>query len=345
MSKKLTAKAARAAAYPAVRAAYLAGEFRYPAANGKTVLKKGQRLITKEERKILLTRGNPAIKMKDLCRLTRADYELVMAKAPQHGRWCRCFDYSRNEWWSDCSRPVEAKRASIYESWNSARTLALMSDRADEEEEEEAEAHWAEAWSSFLGEEGEAPDEESSVTDEVIVRDGAEMQDLLEEVLLDRPNVLQGEDYWTDTEYPVLESQASFMPRGSNDDLDDIFGEEPRDERGCMAAHIERTRGWRASSQEEAFAESSCHKYHPCARSLPSGIEPVDEHMGKETPPPKYSEEGKLVSGFFMGRSEYFAQKEENMRMFDSQYQWKKPKGARPAPVDFEAIRKERRKR
>jgi hypothetical protein len=134
VSKTLSLKAANAAAYPAVKAAYLAGEFRFACLTGPTTLGQGQRLITKEETAILRTKGNPAIKMNDLVRLTRADFEHVAQHAPQYLTWCRAIDYSDSQWWSDCSRPVEAKRPSVYESWNSSRTLALMGERIEAED-------------------------------------------------------------------------------------------------------------------------------------------------------------------------------------------------------------------
>jgi rubrerythrin len=336
VSKTLSLKAANAAAYPAVKAAYLAGEFRFACINGPTVLAKGQRLITKEETAILRTKGNPAIKMNDLVRLTRADFEHVAQHAPQYLTWCRAIDYSDSQWWSDVSRPVEAKRPSVYESWNSSRTLALMGERIEAEDAAQSEQDWAAAILEFCG---GVPEDELETTDEIQVSGGSEMQDLIEEVLLDRPAIMQGEDYYTHTEYPVLESQASFMAHGSNEDLDDLFGEEPRDDRGVQAAQIERTRAWRASAQEEAFQESSVFRYSKCGHSLPSGIDPVNEMLGEETPAPKFDDSGKLKEGFFLGRSEFFAQRDHNhSALFTAEYGYKRPKAAAPAAMKWKAI-------
>ena len=98
IAKTLSAKAARASAYAGVRAAYLGGEFRFASLTGPTTLAKGQRLITAEETAILRTKGNPAIKMNDLCRLSRADFEHVQAKAPDYITWCRAIDYADSQW-------------------------------------------------------------------------------------------------------------------------------------------------------------------------------------------------------------------------------------------------------
>jgi hypothetical protein len=334
ISRTLALKASRAAAYPAVRAAYLAGEFRFACLNGPTLLAKGQRLITSEETDILRTKGNPAIRMNDLCRLTRADFEHVAKHAPQYLTWCRAIDYSDSQWWSDVTRPVDSKPAGIYESWNSSRTLALMGERIEAEDAAQSEQDWAAAILEFCG---GVPEDDG--TDEIQVAGGSEMQDIIEEVLLDRPAIMQGEDYYTHTDYPVLESQASFMARGSNEDLDDLFGEEPRDERGVQASQIERTRAWRASAQEEAFQESSVFRYSKCGHSLPSGIEQVDELLGKETPAPKFGDDGKLKEGFFLGRSEFFAQRDTNhATLFTPEYGYRRPKVEAPAAVNWKRI-------
>lgn len=335
-AKALSLKASRAAAYPAVRAAYLAGEFKFASKVGPTLLQTGQRLITAEETAILRTKGNPAIKMNDLCRLSRADFEHVQKNAPQYITWCRAIDYSDSQWWSDVTRPVDSKPAGIYESWNSSRTLALMGERIEAEDNAQSEQDWAAAILEFCG---GVPEDELETTDEIQVNGGSEMQDLIEKVLLDRPAIMQGEDYYTHTEYPVLESQASFMARGSNEDLDDLFGEEPRDERGVQAAQIERTRAWRASAQEEAFQESSVFRYSKCGHSLPSGIEPVNELLGQETPAPKFDDSGKLREGFFLGRSEFFAQRDENhATLFTPEYGFRRPKVEAPAAVNWKKI-------
>lgn len=334
VSKALSLKAARAAAYPAVRAAYLGGEFRFASKVGPTLLQPGQRLITAEETAILRTKGNPAIKMNDLCRLSRADFEHVAQNAPQYLTWVRAIDYSDSQWWSDVTRPVDSKPAAIYESWNSSRTLALMGERIEAEDAAQSEQDWAAAILEFCG---GVPEDDG--TDEIQVAGGGEMQDLVEEVLLDRPAIFQGEDYYVDTEYPVLESQASFMARGSNEDLDDLFGEEPRDDRGVQAAQIERTRAWRASAQEEAFQESSVFRYSKCGHSLPSGIEPVNELLGQETPAPKFDDSGKLKEGFFLSRGEFFAQRDENhSALFTPEYGYRRPKVEAPKPINWRKI-------
>jgi hypothetical protein len=326
-AKLLEAKANCAWDFDPVRSLLLSGAIRFPRVDGTpTPLAKGQRLVTAHERKVLATKGNAAIKMNDLFRLTREEFLYVQANAPQHiKRWVRMVDYDPDLWWAPDH--VEAQAPSLRENWNAARSLALMGEHLDQTAEAETENDIEDALPS------EHTDDD---VDCIRPRDALGREDSAEVTDTVRLPIMTGEDNWTDTEYPVLESQASFMARGSNDDLDELFGEEPRDTREQMEMRITKARGWRASKVEEAYQESSVKSRHPCAHVRPSNSLP--EIFGDQ-PSPKFNESGKLTAGFFISRSEFFAQRDMMLENMDSEYNPKPSKRRSPGPMDLELIR------
>jgi hypothetical protein len=293
-------------------------------------LAKGQRYATPDEIAVLRMAGNPAIRMNDLFRVTNAEFRWLLGVAPSRiTRWCRTLDYDPSMWWSDPDRPIDSRPVSIKENWNAARSLALTGERADEAPNNDVSED----------EELSSPEEHSDddIGDVVVARNQGEREDLAEEVELDRPNIVFGDDYWTDTQYPVLESQASFGARGSNDDLDDLYGEEPRDTRDATLMRIIKARGWRASRTEEQFQEAGIRAYHPTAHFLPSN---ACEELFGEQPAPVFNDAGKLKQGFFISRSEFFAQRDMMLQNMDDEYKPKPSKRRSPGALDLDLIRK-----
>lgn len=348
----LQRKADRALQFWGVRSALLSEEIKVPPhpdfIQYVKPLRKGQRYATPAEISILRAKGNAAIRMNDLFRVTNREFSWLLSVAPSNvTRWCRTLDYPADMWWSDPDRPVDARPSSIKENWNSARSLTLAGStdheqtqieeiaeemRADEESAADPTEHDNAGLDPQSGEDGD------SATEGVVARNQGEREELAEEIDLDRPGSVFGEDYWTDTEYPVLESQASFMSRGSNDDLDDLYGEEPRDERDQVLMRLIKGRGWRASRIEEAFQEASCKGFSPAGHFMPSNALP--ELFGDEQPAPQFNEEGKLVRGFFINRSEFFAQRDARLEALTWEYDPKPTKRRSPGPLDLDLIRK-----
>ncbi len=337
----LQRRADRALRFWGVRSALLSEEIKLPPhpdfIQYVRPLAKGQRYATPDEIAILRMKGNPAIRMNDLFRVTNREFSWLLSVAPSRiTRWCRTLDYPHDMWWSDTDRPVDSRPASIKENWNSARSLALVATQHEETSEPQA----TEQSDDSVEEVDDSSDlqtgDDDSASDGIVTRNQSEREELAEEVELDRPTVVFGEDYWTDTEYPVLESQASFMSRGSNDDLDDLYGEEPRDTRDQTLMRIIKGRGWRASRVEEAFQEGGIRAYHPAAHFLPSNA--CEELFGNQ-PAPVFDESGKLKQGFFISRSEYFAQRDMMLQAMDEEYNPKPGKRRSPGKLDLDVIR------
>lgn len=211
---RLARKADRAAAYWGVRSAYLAGT-------------RPLSTLSSEDQAILKTRGNPAIRMNDLFKATSREIKLIHLHHPTLSRWAREIDYPNDMWWSDPSMMQEAKPAQLRESWNSARSLAMAAEAADED------------------------DAEDEIDEFVMTRNQSEREEII--ALMEAMRA-RGEDNWTDTEYPVRESQAYFSARGSNDNLDEMFGEEPKDPRTDVPA-FDKLRQW-APDRFESFFNS-----------------------------------------------------------------------------------------
>ncbi len=237
----LSAKAGRAASFAGVASLLESGVIRLPRLDGQPQkLTNGQRMATPKEIRILRSKGNAAIRMNDLFLCSINEQRMIRAKWPHLERWTRTIDYPKTLWWSDSDQPVQARTAGVRENWNAARSLALMASRLDGTTKEEER-------NEFL----EAEDGDDTA---VVTRNQREREEMI--ALMEEGRVTSGEDYWTDTEYPVLESQASFAARGSNDDLDELFGEEPKDQRGVAINRLEKSRQWRGSSVEEYFNET-----------------------------------------------------------------------------------------
>lgn len=244
VAHRLQRKAARAAAYWGVRSAYLAGDTPFSA-------------LSDQDQAILKTKGNPAIRMNDLFKVSSAEMRIIQKRYPTRTRpdgreipglcrWAREIDYPKDMWWSDSTTATESRPPVLRENWNAARSLALAGEALDLDEPDlmhESEEEGILAHPSDYSEE----DVEAAIRSRN-QREREEIINLLESQRSDR-----GNDYWTETEYPVLESQASFSARGSNDDLDDLFGEEPRDDRGVNAARLEKLRQWQADRFEDFY--------------------------------------------------------------------------------------------
>jgi hypothetical protein len=322
----LQRRADRALQFWGVRSALLSDEIKMPPhpdfIQYVKPLAKGQRYATPNEIAVLRMKGNPAIRMNDLFRVTGREFTWLLTVAPSRiTRWCRTLDYPKDMWWSDPDRPLDSRPSSIKENWNSARSLAIAgaTDHETQEHHEGSDEAASEAGQANC--EMQEAGADDSATEGIATRNQGEREDLAEEIELNRPTAVFGEDCWTDTEYPVLESQASFMKRGSNDDLDDLYGEEPKDPRAetdSTISRIQKGRGWRASRIEEAFQEGGIRTYHPAAHFMPSN---ACEELFGDQPAPELDEEGELKQGFFITRSEFFAQRDMMMEGIDSDYE------------------------
>lgn len=298
IAKAHRAKYEQAQRYMALRAEVAARIARFYR-EGARPLGKFERWLTGPEVKLLRARGSVSIKMNDLFRVSYAEEAWLKANHPNLLRYVRTKRYPEDQWIED--RPSVEKPAQIRAIWMHARPLD-----EDIEEQEEAE------------EQGDA--------------------DTTEEVERLRPGMVRGENLWTDTEYPVLEADMLFMVRTSRDDLDDLFGEEPKDPRAeDESSLITARRMWRASPQEEAMQESTAFSRRFDAAVLPSG--PAVEELFGETPEP--GQEG----GFFISRAEYFAQRDQNTSaLFSPEYERKPMKKAAPARIAWSVVRKAQRK-
>ena len=298
---RLAAKCSRAASFFGVRIKYLAGE-----------------PLTHQERKILKSKGNPAIRMNDLFLVTNKELAYISENWPDRVKFCRVRDYHPSEWWQDPDRMVDTRPAMIRESWSSARSLALMSDRLDGGESHTPTLAEAREWDTGATDQelieayGIVVDDDQE--DTIISRNQSEREDIVEE--LNEFGYYQGEDSFTDTEYPVLESQARFRVHGSNEDLDDLFGEEPRDDRGVNEARLEKTRQWRASHMEEMFQENP-------QLAIPSGSF-FTEYFGPDhrfsVPLVTCPYTNKVLVGMFVTRRDFFEERDNLLEKLTSDY-------------------------
>ena len=295
VASQLDRKAKLAAAFWGVRAAYLSGSAPFSA-------------LSLKAKKALRTKGNPAIRMNDLFKARPSELPIIKAKYPHLARFAREIDYPHDMWWSDSSVPVEAKPSTIRENWSSARSLALKAEAID------------------LGQDDEGDDS-------IVARNQEEREELI--ALIENQRAT-GEDQWNETyeigdlhherpwrcrfknPYPVLESEASFSARGSNDDLDEIFGEEPKDPRS-ESLPWEKLRQWTADKFESYFLENGMKAMVPSGDFFISDDEKWAGHMFSV---PLVTEEftGRPIRGGFVTRARFFEERDRLMKGLDTDY-------------------------
>lgn len=246
----------RARAFAGVSALVQAGVIRFrrkPLLDGTLlpdpVLASGQRFATPNELAILRTKGNPAVKLNELFRIYPPELAWLTRNHPELLPLCRQQRYADDEWWRDPRRIDDAKPKFLSENWGQARSLALATstvettDHAESQEDQELGSEEQKSDEELPGAVDTDQSAEDDATEGVAARNQDEREDLIAEI--ESLRSVQGED-WGDPEYPVLEAQARFSVRGSNDDLDDLFGEEPKDPRTFVENNI-RLQTWSAN--------------------------------------------------------------------------------------------------
>lgn len=245
--------------------------------------------LSAQDQAILRTKGNPAIRMNDLFLVRPSELPTIRKRYPELARFCREIDYPQDMWWSDPSVATEARPSSLRENWSSARSLALMGEQ----------------------------DEEDDEVDEISARNQREREEII--ALIENQRA-RGEDLWTETEYPVLESQASFSARGSNDDLDDLFNEEPKDPRSEAIA-FDKIRQWAPDRYESFFNENGLNAVAPSGDFFSDEDERFGEHHRFCVPLVTDEITNKPIRGGFVTRAMFFEERDRLLENMDSDYE------------------------
>lgn len=236
---EIAKKVQRSRKYAGTVGAWLAGNIRHQHPTAKPLLR-GERWSTPEERAILQTRGNAAVKMNDFLRITTAEADWIKANRPALLSFTRTRRYDENEYWQDpqASRP---KKRLGRERWSTTPSSALTPEFARP-------CGWSQLWvvaaplpADDMADEDEDAlalaidedaDQDTNDADDGILEGTLETED--ESLALNAGNF--GEDEFSgevnlDGEplRSVIESDYRFRTRRSSADLDALFGEEPKD--------------------------------------------------------------------------------------------------------------------
>lgn len=326
-----------------------------------------------------------------LPRITVEEDKWLRANGAKHWIHCtRTVDYDEDVWKDDLScgevidrkgrkfltsRPSRSADPIVREIWFGARSLQALDSKEDLEKEDMAEA-----------------------------------SDPLFFLYYDpEHNCMMTDDPETGEYRPVQVGDVLTMARGSNDDLDELFGDEPTDDRSendALLRELSRDQVRANTYLEDSFNADLGMRKHPGVGlkgtmvvnglvvelddyyrrvekrggyAVPSDVL-IENEVDQRTPDSvlwqracafaerklgvghahiadlarqvmakfkeeeagvKYNHEGEQISGYYAERSEYYANLEANLRRTEAELRKRK---AAPAPVDWKAVRKGKRR-